>query len=411
VPQIAAAALLIRRRSDYDAPMIGRHALYATLCALSLVAGGCGGGKGGSGRPDGAVEIDAHLDDVADSAPDTMISSGPMGDVTVGMQLTYELATDIGERFECRVDDAVFSSCKSMHSITALAGRHTLEVRAIDSDGDIDPTPASRMYNGVTGGGGTRVRLLAGNLTSGNLQAYEAPGTRIFQGLKPDIAMIQEFNVGDNAPATVRAWVDTAFGASFFFFRESGAQIPNGIVSRYQILESGIWQDTESPNREFAYARIDVPGTKDLWAISVHLLTDGSRRPAEATQLVGYINANVPIGDYLVIAGDFNTSSRTETAVNTLGQVVNVAAPFPVDQAGDGDTNAGRSSPYDWVMLDSDLVARQIPVTIGAASFTNGLVFDSRVYAPLADVAPVLMSDSAAVNMQHMGVLKDVMLQ
>ncbi|HWO22694.1 MAG TPA: endonuclease/exonuclease/phosphatase family protein [Kofleriaceae bacterium] len=389
--------------------MIGRTALFATLGALTLAAAGCGDNGGGTG-PDEIRMADASID-APDTAPETTITSGAMGEVTIGMQLTYEFTTDTGVRFECRVDGAVFSRCSSPFSITALAGMHTLEVRAVDADADYDPTPASRTYNGIGGGGGTRVRLMAGNLTSGNLQAYEAPGTRIFQGLKPDIAMIQEFNVGDNATATVRAWVDMAFGASFFYFRESGAQIPNGIVSRYPILASGIWQDAQSPNREFAYARIDVPGTKDLWAISVHLLTDGSRRPAEATELVGYINANVPAGDYLAIGGDFNTSSRTETAVNTLGQVVGVAAPFPVDQAGDGDTNANRNSPYDWVMIDADLLARQVPVTIGTASFTNGLVFDSRVYTPLSAVAPVLMSDSAATNMQHMGVVKDVMLQ
>src|SRR6185436_14672058 len=176
-----------------------------------------------------------------------------------------------------------------------------------------------------------------------------------FQGLHPDIAMIQEFNYGDNMPATISTWVDTTFGASFAFFRESGAQIPNGIISRYPILASGIWEDTQSPNREFAYARIDVPGPVDLWAISVHILTDGTRRPAEATELVGYINANVPAGDYLVIAGDFNSDTRTEAAITTLGQVVDIAAPFPADQGGDSDTNSTRSKPYDWVMLDADL--------------------------------------------------------
>ncbi len=172
--------------------------------------------------------------------------------------------------------------------------------------------------------------------------------------------MIQEFNVGDNAPATVRAWVDTAFGASFSFYRESGVQIANGIVSRYPILASGFWEDPQSPNREFAYARIDVPGPVDLWAVSVHLLTDDAKRPAEATALVGFINATIQAGDYLVIAGDFNSDLRTEAAVTTLGQVVNVAGPYPVDQAGDPDTNANRNSPYDWVMIDNDLKARQV---------------------------------------------------
>ena len=277
------------------------------------------------------------------------------------------------------------------------------------SDGpEADALPGDAAPDAM--GGGTRVRLVAGNLTSGNAQAYEAPGTRIFQGLDPDIALVQEMNVGDNAPATIRAWVDEAFGAGFSFFREAGAQIPNGIVSRYPILASGIWEDPQAPNREFAYARIDIPGAIDLWAVSVHLLTDGSRRPAEATALVGYINAMVPAGDYLVIGGDFNSSSRTEAAINTLGQVVKVTAPFPVDQAGDGDTNAGRNSPYDWVMLDAELNARQVPVKMTTASFPNGLVFDSRVYSPLGDADPVLMSDSAAVNMQHMAVVKDVLL-
>ena len=403
-------ALVICGSFVYAAPMSGRHVLFVTLGALALSTAGCRNSNGGGDdddTPDADV-ADAPDIDAPGDVPDTAITSGPTGDVTTGALIAYAFSSPTGVSFECRVDAAAFAPCPSPRSLTALAGMHTFEVRAVDAEGDVDPTPASRSYNGVGAGGATRVRLMAGNLTSGNLQAYELPGTHLFQGLHPDIAMIQEFNVGDNAPATVRAWVDTAFGASFTFFRESGAQIPNGVVSRYPILASGIWEDPQSPNREFAYARIDVPGPVDLWAISVHLLTDDTKRPAEAVALVGFINANVPAGDYLVIAGDFNSDNRTEAAVTTLGQVVDVAAPYPADQAGDGDTNAGRSSPYDWVMLDNDLKARQVAATIGANSYANGLVFDSRVYAPLADVTPVLATDSAAINMQHMGVIKDV---
>lgn len=306
----------------------------------------------------------------------------------------------------------------TLGALGVLAGGCRSDGRAGEDAAIADAAIDDAMEDGPPGvdapdgppAGSVRVRLMAGNLTSGNLQAYEAPGMRIFQGLKPDIALVQEMNIGDNSTAAVRAWVDTTFGASFAFYREPVAQIPNGIVSRYPILESGVWEDPQAPNREFAYARIDVPGPKDLWAVSVHLLTDGARRPAEATALVGYINATVPAGDFLVIGGDFNTSSRTETAVNTLGQVVQVGAPFPVDQAGDGDTNANRNNPYDWVMIDGDLRAHLVPVTIGAATFPAGLVFDSRVFTPLADVSPCQQGDSGAVNMQHMGVVKDVLL-
>jgi len=389
--------------------MNGRVLLVSLGAAVALVAG-CRASGTARPMPD-AEEPDAATDGPDDNGvPDTMITSGPTGTVSPGTALTYAFTSvPPGAAFECRVDAASFMDCTSPHSITALSGAHTFEVRARDADGDVDPTPASRGYTGGASGA-IRVRLMAGNLTSGTLQAYEDPGTHIFQGLHPDIAMIQEFNYGDNMPATIRTWVDTTFGASFAFFRESGAQIPNGIISRYPILASGIWEDTQSPNREFAYARIDVPGTHDLWAISVHLLTDDTKRPTEATELVGFINANVPAGDYLVIAGDFNSDSRTEAAITTLGQVVDIAAPFPADQGGDSDTNSTRSKPYDWVMLDADLKALQVPVTIGANSYAGGLVFDSRVYTPLADVTPVVLGDSGALNMQHMGVVKDVLL-
>lgn len=380
----------------------------AFIGGIGSIAAGCRSSDPPDNPMPDAPGADAAPDVPVGGPPETQITAGPVGDVITGARLEYKFTSPAaGATFECRVDTAAFAACTSPHAITALAGPHTLEVRAL-AGGEVDPTPATRGYNGLDAS--LRLRIMAGNLTSGNGQAYEAPGMRLFQGLEPDIALVQEMNIGDNSEAALRAWVDTTFGAAFSVFRETGAQIPNGIVSRYPIIASGVWEDTQSPNREFVYARIDVPGPADLWAISVHLLTDGGKRPAEATQLVGYINAQIPAGDYLVIGGDFNTGSRTETAVQTLGQVVQVGAPFPVDQAGDGDTNANRNSPYDWVMFDGDLAARQVPVAIGAATFPAGLVFDSRVYTPLADVSPILASDSGAPMMQHMGVIKDVLL-
>ena len=37
-------------------------------------------------------------------------------------------------------------------------------------------------------------------------------------------ALLQEFNVGNNSAADLRAWVDTAFGTQFHYSREAGAQ-------------------------------------------------------------------------------------------------------------------------------------------------------------------------------------------
>jgi len=49
-------------------------------------------------------------------------------------------------------------------------------------------------------------------------------------------------------------------------------------------------------------------------------------------------------------------------------------------------------------------------VTIGAASFLNGLVVDTRIYTPIADLAPALTGDSGAPSMQHMAVVRDFTL-
>ncbi|WP_394826026.1 endonuclease/exonuclease/phosphatase family protein [Pendulispora albinea] len=259
----------------------------------------------------------------------------------------------------------------------------------------------------------TRIRIMAANLTSGNAQSYTpGEGIRILEGLKPDVAMLQEFNYGSNSAADLRSFVDTAFGTSFTYFREGGGkQIPNGIVSRYPIRASGTWEDPQSSNREFAWARLDIPGTPDLWAISVHLLTSSAAtRATEASALVSFINQNVPSSDYVALAGDFNTSSRTEECITKLGAVFVTAGPYPQDASGNGNTNANRNKPYDWVLANGKLNALGTPVQVGSASFGGGLVFDSRVFTPLAAVSPVQAGDSAAVNMQHMGVVRDFRL-
>jgi endonuclease/exonuclease/phosphatase family metal-dependent hydrolase len=254
------------------------------------------------------------------------------------------------------------------------------------------------------------LRVTSANLTSGNLQSYDpGEGTRILQGLRPDLVLIQEFHYGAKTDADARRYVDQTFG-EFYMYREN-RQLPNGIISRYPIVAAGTWTDSSVSNRGYVWARIDVPGPKDLWAISLHLLTsNASARNTEAQELVSQIQSNVPAGDYLVLGGDLNTATRTEACITTLAQVVNTAAPHPADQASNSNTNASRSTPLDWVLADADLKARQVPLLLGANSFANGLVFDTRVYTPLVDAAPAQVGDSAATNMQHMAVSKQFSL-
>lgn len=261
------------------------------------------------------------------------------------------------------------------------------------------------------------IRVMAANLTSGNNQCYEAPGIRIFQGLKPDVVAIQEFNYGSkpSSAAQIRSLVDTAFGTNFVYFRESSATenytIPNGIISRYPFIQTGTWDDTLIPDRGYAWARIDLPGTNDLYVVSVHLKASSgsaSTRSSEATNLKNLIQASFPAGAWIVVAGDFNIHSTGEAALSTFKTFLS-DHPIPTDavSGGDPDTNANRTERYDYVLPSFSLTNALTHVVLASRSFPNGLVFDSAVYTPLSDVAPVAAGDSHVSGMQHMAVVKD----
>ncbi|WNG30443.1 endonuclease/exonuclease/phosphatase family protein [Cystobacter fuscus] len=288
----------------------------------------------------------------------------------------------------------------------------SLSLSACGADVESDAPRASDAVSQSAPLASTRVRLMAANISSGNYQSYDpGNGTRIFQGTRPDVVMIQEFNYGDNSATAIRSFVNTAFGSSFSYYREAGAQIPNGVISRYPIVDSGEWDDTQVTNRDFAWARIDIPGPTDLWVVSVHLLTTSSSvRNTEATNLVNFIKSKVPAGSFIAIGGDFNSDSRSEALFSTFSSVVSTASPYPADKNGNGNTNASRAKPYDHVLVSSNLRAYQTSTVIGASSFSGGLVVDTRVYSPLSEISPAQSADSGATNMQHMAVIKDFLV-
>jgi endonuclease/exonuclease/phosphatase family metal-dependent hydrolase len=256
------------------------------------------------------------------------------------------------------------------------------------------------------------MRLMAANLTSGNLQSYDpGEGIRLVQGVHPDVVMLQETNYKTNSAADYRSLTDQMCGTDCSFFVETGAQIPNAVISRFPILASGKWEDTASPNREFAWAKLQLPGPHPLWVVSVHLLTaNASTRNGQATQLVGYLQANVAAGDYVAVGGDFNTDNNSEPCLSTLSSLVANPSPYPADQKGNVNTNSSRGKPYDKVLVDSVLGSHRVATVVGTSTYANGLVLDTRVYTPLSDVAPALLGDSSSSNMQHMGVVKDFLV-
>ena len=76
--------------------------------------------------------------------PETTITGSPAA-VTNLRTATFTFASnEVGSTFQCRLDAAAFAACTSPRNLSSLAvAPHTFEVRATDSAGNTDPSPAS----------------------------------------------------------------------------------------------------------------------------------------------------------------------------------------------------------------------------------------------------------------------------
>jgi endonuclease/exonuclease/phosphatase family metal-dependent hydrolase len=368
-----------------------------TLPTVSFEAG-----KISVGEEAGLVHVGVVLNGPADAT----VRAAQAGSAVPGAQQDYTLSST----------SLVFSAAGPtighfeifLNDDSLIEGTETIELMLAGLEGAQPGNPVSMVLSVADNDGGMGspgvILIMSANLTSGTQSEYKGPGTRIFQALVPDIVAIQEFNV-TNAGGR-REFVDETFGPTFHFMVESGSEsIPNGVISRWPIVASGEWNDPQVANRDFAWATIDIPGGTDLHLVSVHLHSSGgsSSRNIEAGILVNQVSLSFPPGDYIVLAGDLNTNSRTEAALLTLSSVFSDAHQ-PVDALGDDDTNEPRTSPYDYVLPNPALDSLHVPLSVHGETFVDGMVFDSRTWT--TPPSPILTGDSGVSGMQHMAVMK-----
>ncbi len=256
----------------------------------------------------------------------------------------------------------------------------------------------------------TAIRIMTANTTSGENQSYDdGEGIRIFKALKPDIVLIQEFNYNKN---NIKSFVASTFGKEYHFTRGEG-RIPNGIISKYPIRESGAWKSNKVNDRQWEWAVIDIPGDRDLLAVSVHLYTQDNT--AEMEPLRKKIEQKIAKDKkdyYVILGGDFNQPDWAPIQQN-LGSLVVVGSSYgdwPADQDGMVRTNATRHKQLDYLLCSPEFCSLETPVVIGNRAYPKGHVVDSRVYhkhGELDTIAPVKASDSEAKDMQHMAVVRE----
>lgn len=101
---------------------------------------------GGAARIQGPVP-DIGADERDGTPPRTTIDSGPAAVVRDG-KVTFTFRSDEpGSTFSCRIDDGEFQPCTSPYTTDSLEqGDHVFAVRATDSAGNVEPTPAERLF-------------------------------------------------------------------------------------------------------------------------------------------------------------------------------------------------------------------------------------------------------------------------
>src|SRR5262249_62073817 len=86
--------------------------------------------------------------EVATPAPDTPIDAHPANPSNATSPIFLFSSSETGSTFECRIDGGSWSSCSSPDTVAPPLGEasHTFDVRAIDSAGNTDASPASYTW-------------------------------------------------------------------------------------------------------------------------------------------------------------------------------------------------------------------------------------------------------------------------
>ena len=120
---------------------ITAEGMHNLSCQATDGSGNVGAAPGSSNT--GSLKIDTV-------SPETAIDSGPADEITTASATFTFSGTDATSgvaSFECRFDGSAFAACTGPQTRTGLSiGPHTFDVRAIDRAGNVDLSPATRLF-------------------------------------------------------------------------------------------------------------------------------------------------------------------------------------------------------------------------------------------------------------------------
>ena len=282
-------------------------------------------------RPSGGAP-DAGADEISGAVPapppdttppETSVLFGPIGTTTATSVSLAFSSSEVNVNYQCRLDAAGWSSCSSPASYTGLGvGPHTFSVRAIDAAGNVDPTPATRLWTvepTAPGSDGADLFLSpTGSDSSSCAEAAPCRGfARAYQVAQPgDIVAV----AGGTYGSQTIAHDSNKTSASDVTFRPvPGAEVTIGSVTTYASHLT-----LEDMNATDLTARVtDPPGAYEV--------TDITFRDMDARNFMVYSATDVSIigGDYGPASacggsygGSNNSIRRYPGAVNPSGILI-----------------------------------------------------------------------------------------
>jgi hypothetical protein len=130
---------------------------------------------------DPAGNVDAtpasHTWTVDAVAPNTTITANPSA-LSNSASASFSFTSTEPGTFECRLDAGSFAACTSPHNYSGLAdGSHTFSVRAIDTAGNVDATPATYTWTVDTGAPNTSITASPANPSSSAAAGFSFTAT------------------------------------------------------------------------------------------------------------------------------------------------------------------------------------------------------------------------------------------
>ena len=81
--------------------------------------------------------------------PQTTITADPPARTDARRVKFMFVSDEANSSFQCKLDKGAFKSCASPSKLKVKRGRHTFNVRAMDADGNVDPTAAEDRFRVV----------------------------------------------------------------------------------------------------------------------------------------------------------------------------------------------------------------------------------------------------------------------